>query len=395
MATGRPNNHLPIYMLGAILLAAIAFLCAFDYKRKVRLDGLVLSSTGISRIYAPGTGFIALNDVREGQTVNSGKVLGHLRSIKDVYEAASMATADQVVAEKEAILRRDIQRGTLQHESKMRSARAAREEAQGQLVALQHQEEIARTQLTTAERVYQRYTELHREGFISMIQLEEKLAAVTEAKFKLQTLKAQRTSAEKNVVDTDENLRGMEILRTAQNDDLAMRSRELARERSLRTSDRGLNVVAPISGVLSAIAVRNGQYVTDGNPILAIIPSNDILTVALFAPSEKAGLLRPGQRVVLRITAFPYEKFGFVNAVVREVATIPQAAGDAAFEHAGTPSQTPVYRVLVDANLEAFASKNKQIVLRPGLSLEGDIIVEKRRLIEWAFSVLFRLVERA
>ncbi len=395
LATGRPGNHLPICLLAAVFLAAAVFLCAFDYKRKVRLEGLVISSTGISRLYAPGSGFIALGNLHEGQIVASGTVLGYLRSNKDVYESASMATADLVVKEKEAILQRDARRNTLQHESKMRSARAARQEAQEQLTVLKHQEEIAAVQLTATERLYQRFVDLHRDGFISMIQLEEKLSAVTEAKFKVQTLQAQEASAQKNLVDTDENLRNMEILRTVQDDDLGMRSRELERERSVQTNDRRFNLVAPVSGALSAVAVRNGQYLTEGSPILSIIPNNDPLTVTLFAPSEKAGLLRAGQRVVLRITAFPYEKFGFVNAVVREVATTPQAASDAAYEHAGSSGQTQVYRILVDADLQAFARKNSQIVLRPGLSLEGDIIVEKRRLIEWAFSALFKLLERA
>lgn len=79
---------------------------------------------------------------------------------------------------------------------------------------------------------------------------------------------------------------------------------------------------APVSGTIAAVLIKQGQSVKASEPVMTLIPDNAHLQIELYATSKKAGFIRPGQRVSLKFSAFPYQKFGistaqFVKSVIR------------------------------------------------------------------------------
>ena len=98
-------------------------------------------------------------------------------------------------------------------------------------------------------------------------------------------------------------------LKVAQaNADLA-RARVTAIEASLEQSKLQLSyarIEAPSDGVLSRIAVRDGQNVQPGQQIVQIVP-HATYVVANFKETQ-VGAMRPGMRAVIEIDAFPGRK---------------------------------------------------------------------------------------
>ena len=77
--------------------------------------------------------------------------------------------------------------------------------------------------------------------------------------------------------------------------------------------------VAPISGVIAELGVREGMTVMQGAPLFRIV---DLSTVWVNAevPESQAGWLRPGSPVSARVAAYPQQKFeGKVGAILPEV----------------------------------------------------------------------------
>jgi membrane fusion protein (multidrug efflux system) len=66
-------------------------------------------------------------------------------------------------------------------------------------------------------------------------------------------------------------------------------------------------IEAPIDGVLSKLAVREGQLVQPGSPIVMVVPSTTYVT-ANFKETQ-VGDMKPGQRATIAVDAFPGREF--------------------------------------------------------------------------------------
>ena len=69
----------------------------------------------------------------------------------------------------------------------------------------------------------------------------------------------------------------------------------------------------------TAIVGHPGQVVSAGSPMLMIVPQPAIMHVELLAPSSAIGFIHQSDRVLLRYSAFPYQKFGEYGGTVMTV----------------------------------------------------------------------------
>jgi len=56
--------------------------------------------------------------------------------------------------------------------------------------------------------------------------------------------------------------------------------------------------------------------------------------------------------------------------------------------------KAPIYRITVALTRQTAVAYGKAVPLQPGMQLEADVLIEKRRLIEWVFDPLFTLTGR-
>jgi membrane fusion protein len=81
----------------------------------------------------------------------------------------------------------------------------------------------------------------------------------------------------------------------------------------------------------------------------------------------------PGQEVILRYDAFPYQRYGVGRGVITEIAATASPE---------RPDAPPAYRVKVRLQGgEPFA-------LRPDMTLSASITLERRSLLDWLFAPL-------
>ena len=90
----------------------------------------------------------------------------------------------------------------------------------------------------------------------------------------------------------------------------------------------------------------------------------------------------------LRLAAFPYQKFGSIGAVVQEVAASSNLPDGAA---SYTEQFYRVTAVLESQNVMAYG---RQQSLLPGMTLEADISLDHRSLLEWLLEPLFSIKGR-
>jgi membrane fusion protein len=99
--------------------------------------------------------------------------------------------------------------------------------------------------------------------------------------------------------------------------------------------------------------------------------------------------------VLLRYHAYPYQKFGHHEGVVTNVSRAAVSPGELPSQLAGLTSlygaNEPVYRLTAGLASQTITAYGQPMPLQPGMQLEADVIIEKRRLIEWVLDPLFTL----
>lgn len=131
---------------------------------------------------------------------------------------------------------------------------------------------------------------------------------------------------------------------------------------------------------------QQGQEVMPQQSLIAIRPEDTLLEAQLYVPSRSIGFIEVGQKIILRIDAFPYQKFGMLNAQIKEVSAsvlFPEESQTAVDIH---EPYFKVSAVLAEQSIRAFG---KQFVLRPGMLIKADIVLDKRSLMEWMLEPLF------
>jgi membrane fusion protein len=155
-------------------------------------------------------------------------------------------------------------------------------------------------------------------------------------------------------------------------------------------------VRAPQDGVVTAVLADTGPAVTPGVALASLLPADARLQAHLFAPSSAVGFVRAHQSVQLRYQAFPYQKFGHQAGEVIQVARSPLQAA----ELAGLPLQgaaasgEPLYRITVSLDQQTVAAYGQAQALSPGMQLEADVLLDRRRLIEWLFEPVLGIASR-
>jgi membrane fusion protein len=134
--------------------------------------------------------------------------------------------------------------------------------------------------------------------------------------------------------------------------------------------------------------------VTPGTALVAIIPADATLEAQLFLPSRSIGFVHRGEEVLLRYLAFPHQKFGMHRATIIAISRNPMLPGELGFTPAdGT--REPLYRAKAMLDAQAIAAYGRLEPLQAGMQFEADILLDRRRLIEWIFEPLLSLAGRA
>ena len=123
------------------------------------------------------------------------------------------------------------------------------------------------------------------------------------------------------------------------------------------------SVKAPVSGVVSKKTVEPGQVVQPGQPLMAIVPLDDIWVTANFKEGELRDI-RPGQPVTIKVDAYGRNYKGKVDSIA--------AATGARFsllppENATGNYVKVVQRVPVKITFES--GQDPDHLLRPGMSV--------------------------
>ncbi len=381
----NPFAH-SVAAIGALvcLCAGVALVTLLDIPRRATVRGFIAPDLGLVRVHAPQPATLTALRVAEGDRVVAGQQLAVL-----VAPQGTQREVDPGGAQSE---RFDVQRIALDDQRRLDRAATDIErdglQARSSSLAL----EIAQldAQLTTgAERARlaaARVVELRplaAAGLIARHQLLQLEETALEARAAAQALQRDAVALrrELSVLEADRRVLGVRAAQHASENSIALA--RLARDRTETEARHEFVLRAPVAGTVTALTAQPGAAVGPTQPLLTLLPDGARLEARLLVPSRDAGLLQLGQRVSLRIDAFPFQRFGLQHGWVRSVTRSIQLPGEV--DHPVT-LDAPAYAVLVALDAASVSAYGRQWPLKPGLLLEADIVLERtplyRRLLD-------------
>ncbi len=377
----------------AVALALIAFLALAQYTRKATAVGVLVPDRGLIRLVPAAAGTVLERRIAEGQSVQAGDVLFIIGVDRPLLEPVAQAQVQRSLGER----RRSLEGAARQERDLVRARQLALERRVQALELEQAQVDsesaLQKQRLVLTEQSLARLESLHSQQFISEAQVQAKAEEVLGLRAAAQALARQRAALGRERAELEGELRTLPL--TADNTvggierDLAL----LAQEAAALDAERRLVVRAPQGGTVSAVLAEPGQSVTPASALASLVPKGAALQAHLFAPSSAVGFVRPDQSVRLRFEAFPYQKFGHHPGHVMQVSRTPLAASELAALSlpAVAAGGEPMFRITVALD-ESPAPE--ALPLSAGMRLQADVLLERRRLIEWLFEPLLGLGSR-
>ena len=154
-----------------------------------------------------------------------------------------------------------------------------------------------------------------------------------------------------------------------------------------------IEILSPVDGQVASLLAEVGASVR-ADQVIAVVgdPGAEPLVV-LEVPSRAIGLAKVGQRVVLKYDAFPFKTFGVSYGTISAIASSPIKAPAVSAEREGMADARPaaaaataaqsVFRVEVKPDSKVVQAYGRAETIALGSTLEADIVVERRRLIDW------------
>lgn len=380
----------------ALALALIAFLLLASHTRRVTVSGVLMPAAGLIRVHTPQPGVVLEKHVQDGQQVGKGDLLYVLSSDRAGAGAFELqADIARQVMERQRSLEQEIARThNLQaDEATALQRRAEVLESEARAIAAQIDQQKLRLQL--AEDTQRRYQGLADQDYIAREELLQKEIDLTEQRSRLRGLEREALGVQRELASTRQELGSMQLRGSSQ---VAQLERSVSETRQQLTEVEGRRrvlITAPEAGRATLVTAGVGQNIAGNQPLLTLVPVNSELQARLYAPSSSIGFVQPGDVVLLRYQAFPYQKFGQHEGVVETVSTSAVSPAELAEQAVGElPPGEAVFAIQVRLKSGTVMANGQARPLQSGMRLEADILQERRKIYEWMLEPLFSVTRR-
>lgn len=380
----------------AVILAClvIAFLAWGTYTKRSAVSGQLIPDSGLIKVYVPQPGIVLEKHVAEGESVKQGQVLYVLSSERQSSTQGDTQAAISKQVEVRTLSLREELNKTRQLQQKESEALARKIAGQQtELLNLDAQINGQQNRVQLSKDVVARDQNLAAQGFFSKEAVQQKQADLLDQQTRLQSLERDRITVGRDLAAQQAELSSLPL---RQQNVLAQIARSItSAEQELTESEakRRLVITAPETGTATAVAAEVGQAVDVNRALVSIVPSGARLQAHLYVPSKAVGFVKPGDAVMLRYQAYPYQKFGHYRGTVATVSktALPGNELSGIGNLSSSAANEPMYRVTVDLASQAVKAYGKRQPLQAGMLLDADVLQDTRRLYEWALEPLYSL----
>jgi membrane fusion protein, multidrug efflux system len=400
----RPRTKWGLVLLALVLAAAIFMTWRYFANREstddAQIDGHIIP------VSARVGGTVIEVEVRDNQQVEAGTVLVRIDP-KDYQVAVEKAQADLANAQAIAlaaktgvpIISTTTGSRVSSSQAEVEMAQAGIQAAEKQVAAAHARANAAKAHLaeaqanhTKAARDLERMKQLIAKDEISQQQNDAAVAAADASEAGVASARADMAESEQAVqvgeshlaqarAQLDSARAGLAAARTGPQQVTVTRAQASSAQARVEEAQAALDqaelslsyttLKAPVSGQVSRKSVELGQVIQAGQPLLALVPLEDIWVTANFKETQLKNM-RPGQPVTISVDAFGGRKYrGTVESISaatgEKFSLLPPE--NATGNYVKVVQRVPV-KILFDKG------QDSEHLLRPGMSVTPTVITK-------------------
>ncbi|MRI34739.1 HlyD family type I secretion periplasmic adaptor subunit [Endozoicomonas sp. OPT23] len=413
-----PNGGRSLIFMTLLVLAVFLFWSSVSEMDEItRGDGKVVPSSRIQEIQNLEGGIVSEIQVAEGVVVEKGQILFVMDDTRFSSNLAEQRAEKLALEARKQRLLAEISGDDFERKQHLFEKIPELLESEKQLF-LSRQEELGSRQSTAMEQLQQNKNQLEE------LQAKRKLLADRKRLLKEELQMIQQMAAggaasraellrtERGYLDTlgeqaiteksikrvkaavresESKLTEVELnfinqSRTELNETLAKINGLSATDGALSDRVDRTKVRSPVQGIVKSINVNTrGGVVQPGMSMMEIVPLNDTLQVEARIRPEDIGFLHPGQKAIVRFTAYDFTVYGGLEGQVQHISadTITDEEGKSYY----------LVRVETDkSNLDKTGDTRPVI---PGMVATVDIITGKKTLLAYLLKPVLRAKQLA
>ncbi len=258
--------------------------------------------------------------------------------------------------------------------------------------------------LPTVRQSAEGFTRLQKEGFVGELMANEKKRELIERE---QDLKAQESTlqaldaavgqSEQRINQLRSSFRSQLLTERVEAQAHVERLQQEQTKQGFRTAL--LELRAPQSGVVQNLATHTpGAVVQPGTALLTVVPQGDTLRAEAALANEDVGFVEAGQRVKLKLAAYPFQKYGFIEGRVLNISADAQEPDAARHTVGTTPSGAPplTYKAVIELDTQTLVLPSGQhLTLTPGMAAMTEIHQGRRTVMEYLLSPVQKVAAEA
>ena len=408
---------------GLVATSLIAFVTIGSVTKKARVTGVTIPVSGSISIAAPNAGLLIKSKVTEGQQVKAGQVLFELSTERQGEQGEITALVAQQLASRQHSLEAEARLRQAQYQDKSHALAERISNAKNEAAQLETEIALAQRRQALAQDTLAKYQTLQSNGYVSGAQTQQKQEDSIDIATRLSNLQRSKLQLQANLLALQGEQAGLSNSLATDQAQLQRANASLQQEMAENRNRKTTLITASQDGNVTTLASQTGQMINAGQVLATLIPANKKalannqddklatsksakkdqtsgvdptqLEVHLYAPSRTAGFVAKGQTVLIRYQAYPYQKFGLHQGTVVDVSKTPFAPNELPSSLASTilsnaqqsilgfNSSEALYRIKVELNEQSILAYGQNQALKPGMTLEADVLQDKRKIWEW------------
>lgn len=142
-----------------------------------------------------------------------------------------------------------------------------------------------------------------------------------------------------------------------------------------------MHLTSPVDGTVQQLATHTvGGVVTPAQPVMVIVPRDNVLEVEAFLENKDIGFVKTGQNAEVKIETFQYTKYG----------TIPAKVVSVSHDAINDEKRGLIYTARIKMAKSSIQIEGTQVSLSPGMAVAVEIKTGKRRIVEYFLSPLMQ-----
>lgn len=367
-------------------LAALPLLIFGEFSRSETVYGYITPTDGVSQVFPTQAGTISAVHVREGEVVQRGEVLFEIST-----ELANGADNGALSAQLE-VLEQRIQERRLQGQLSVQRLQSEIERTKHRLDAvradiahLREQKSIADARLQISQSQWARWQEARNRGILSDAEIEQREQDLLDAQMASSKFEREIASRRDEFNDLRQSIATKSIDVTLAESQARSEVALLNQSKSELVGAIAREVTAAIDRQVTAIQATVGQAAKPNAPMALILPQNEDLHAQVYAPTRTAGFIELNQSVLLRVDAFPYQRFGTIEGRVKQVSGTALSPSEVI---SSIPITEAVYRLTVDLDQQSIEAYGASEALQSGMAVQADLVIDRRPLWRWLLDPL-------